>query len=164
ARRAREVANCGINEIRLSLDGVTQEVYVKYRRSGNFDKAFEFAKTLAKEVRKTGSSTKLIWKYILFRHNDTNDEIIKAIELATQSGVAIDFDATYGYLASKRDINEIRALAAGVGRTTTNLDPVVMSGDDRHARVKLATVPRARTVWRKIFDQAVKAVSPLSPR
>jgi uncharacterized radical SAM superfamily Fe-S cluster-containing enzyme len=48
-RRAREIANCGLSEIRLALDGVTQQAYVQYRRSGNFDKAFEFAKTLAEE-------------------------------------------------------------------------------------------------------------------
>jgi molybdenum cofactor biosynthesis enzyme MoaA len=170
-RRAREIANCGLSKIRLSLDGVTQQAYVEYRRSGNFDKAFEFAKTLAEEVRKTRSPTKLIWKYILFRHNDTNDEIIKAIELAAQIGVEIVFDATYGDLASKRDMNEIRAIAASVGRTSSNLDPtssnldpVTMGGDDRHIKTAPRPVPLARKIWVEIVRQADKAAALLTRR
>ncbi len=151
ARRAKEIANCGLSDIRLSLDGVTQEAYVKYRRAGKFDKAFEFAKTLADEVRKTGSPTKLTWKYILFRHNDTDEEILQAVDLAKQIGVEIDFDATYGDLASKRDMDDIRAIVRTSANTTTNLDPIVMS--------HIAATASRRSVWPKLLDRAAAIFS-----
>jgi wyosine [tRNA(Phe)-imidazoG37] synthetase (radical SAM superfamily) len=133
-KRAAEIANCGLNEIRLSLDGVSQTPYAKYRRSGDFKKAFAFAKQLAIEVRKQKSPTKLTWKYILFRHNDTNEEILKALQMAKEIGVEIDFNATFGELASPRKLAEIHELVGKRAEMSTNLDPEVMGIDDRGIR------------------------------
>lgn len=130
-KRAREIANCGLNEIRLSLDGVSQAPYAKYRKRGDFQKAFAFARQLAVEVRKQRSRTKLTWKYILFRHNDSNEEILKALEMAKEIGVEIDFDSTYGELASSRKLAEIHELVGKRAGKSTNLDPEAMGGDDR---------------------------------
>ena len=51
-RRAEEIANCGLNEIRLALDGVDQSSYEAYRRNGEYDKALQFTKDLAAEIRR----------------------------------------------------------------------------------------------------------------
>jgi MoaA/NifB/PqqE/SkfB family radical SAM enzyme len=42
-RRAEEIADCGLNEIRLGIDGIDQASYSGYRKNGNFQKAFAFA-------------------------------------------------------------------------------------------------------------------------
>lgn len=130
-KRAREIANCGLNEIRLSLDGATQASYARYRKKGDFKKAFAFAKQLAMEVRKQKSSTKLTWKYILFRHNDTDEEILSALQMAKEIGVEIDFDATYGMLASSRKLADVHELVGKRAGMSTNLDPQAMGVDDR---------------------------------
>jgi MoaA/NifB/PqqE/SkfB family radical SAM enzyme len=36
---ARRLAHSGIDEVTFSIDGASQETYVKYRQRGNFDKA-----------------------------------------------------------------------------------------------------------------------------
>ncbi|MCJ2142943.1 radical SAM protein [Methylobacterium sp. E-066] len=128
-KRAIEIADCGFSEIRMALDGSNQEAYVQYRESGNFKKAFAFASVLANEVRKRKSSTKLVWKYILFRHNDSDEEILQAVDMAESIGVEIQFDATYGSLASPRSLNEIRALAGKRARTGTTVDPAAYDED-----------------------------------
>ncbi|WP_219319829.1 radical SAM protein [Methylovirgula sp. HY1] len=121
-KRAAELADCGLSEIRLALDGTSQEPYAKYRASGDFNKALAFAATLANEIRARGSKTKLLWKYILFRHNDTDAEILKALDMAEEIGISLQFDVTYGELASQRSLNEVRALARGRAVIGSNID------------------------------------------
>jgi uncharacterized radical SAM superfamily Fe-S cluster-containing enzyme len=121
-KRAAEMADCGLSDIRMGIDGSNQENYAVYRESGNFDKAFAFARTLAHEIRERGSSTKVLWKYILFRHNDSDDAVISAARMAREIGVDFQLDVTYGELASKRPLSEVTALLHN-GRVGTNLDP-----------------------------------------
>src|ERR1700674_4483526 len=83
-RRAKEIANCGLTEIRLSLDGIDQESYVGYRVGGNFQKALGFVQCLVREIRETGSSTRAIWKYILFSHNDNDEQLRLAVAMAKE--------------------------------------------------------------------------------
>ncbi|MBQ9340201.1 MAG: radical SAM protein [Paludibacteraceae bacterium] len=47
AERARELAEAGLDEIIISLDGLTQESYERYRRGGSLDKALSGVKALA---------------------------------------------------------------------------------------------------------------------
>src|ERR1700674_720387 len=95
-RRAEELADCGLDEIRLGLDGMDQESYVAYRKKGDFAKAFTFARRLAAAIREKNSPTKAIWKYILFRHNDRDDQIAAAIRMAEELVLPIIFDLPVG--------------------------------------------------------------------
>lgn len=124
-RRAVELADCGLDEIRLGLDGMDQESYVGYRKSGNFAKAFAFARRLAAAIRETNSPTKVVWKYILFRHNDRDDQIIRAIELADEIGVPIIFDLTVGDQASSRTMADIQEII-GAHKLSCNIDREAM--------------------------------------
>lgn len=120
-RRAEELASCGLSEIRLALDGTDQASYELYRRNGKFARALQFARDLAAEIRRTNSPTRALWKYILFNHNDRDDEILTAVKMAGEIGIPIIFDATVGPLASKRTSAEIEAL---VNRPLgCNIDP-----------------------------------------
>jgi hypothetical protein len=127
-QRAEALANCGVNEIRLALDGVDQNSYEQYRRNGEFDRAFQFTKDLVQEIRRTNSSTRAIWKYILFSHNDRDAQLRAAVRMAAEIGVPIIFDATVGANASKRTSDEIKAV---VGQPIgCNIDPTSTDGEN----------------------------------
>lgn len=122
-RRAEELADCGLDEIRLGLDGMDQQSYVAYRKNGDFAKAFNFARKLAAAIREKNSATKAVWKYILFRHNDRDDQIAAAVRMADEIGIPIIFDLTVGEIASSRTMDEIQtvvgahALGCNIDRT-----------------------------------------------
>lgn len=121
ARRAKEIADCGFSNIRLALDGVDQKSYQDYRQGGDFAKAIAFTRQLVAEIQASGSATKVIWKYILFRHNDSDDQLHQAILMAAEIGIEIQFDYTVGILASRRTKEELEG-AIGNARTGANLD------------------------------------------
>ncbi len=85
-RRAEEISDCGLDEIRLGIDGCDQAVYVAYREGGDFAKAYAFAGKLASAIRAKRSTTRAVWKYILFRHNDRDEQIMQAIRMADEIG------------------------------------------------------------------------------
>jgi hypothetical protein len=120
-RRAAEIAHCGLDEIRLGIDGCDQESYSAYREGGNFQKAFNFARKLAAAIRETKSPTKVTWKYILFRHNDRDEQITAAVRMADEIGISIIFDQTGGELASTRPIADIHKVV-GAHRLGCNID------------------------------------------
>ena len=107
-RRAEEIADCGLNEIRLGIDGMDQISYESYRRKGDFAKAFSFARRLAASIRQKNSATRAVWKYILFRHNDRDDQLAAALSMADEIGIPIIFDLTVGHLASPRNLEDIQ--------------------------------------------------------
>jgi len=143
-KRAEEIADCGLNVIRLALDGVDQQSYAPYRRNGDFDRALQFTRDLAKAIRETGSKTRAVWKYILFKHNDTDADILKAVALSKEIGISIIFDATVGAWASPRTSDELHAL---VGQHFgCNIDPTSTDG----AQMELGQ-PKEGTALSRLF-------------
>jgi hypothetical protein len=143
-RRAEELADCGLDKIRLSLDGVDQSSYEGYRRNGEFDKALQFMKELAAEIRRTGSSTRALWKYILFDHNDRDEQLLAAVKMADEIGIPITFDGTVGANASRRTSTEIEAL---VGQPIgCNIDPSSTSG----GRFDLRDPEEGSALWKRL--------------
>lgn len=71
------------DEIIVSCDGSCQSSYEKYRKNGLFSTVINFMS----DVKKYSPKTNLIWKYILFEHNDENSEIIEAQKIASDLGV-----------------------------------------------------------------------------
>jgi molybdenum cofactor biosynthesis enzyme MoaA len=144
-RRAEELADCGIDEIRLALDGVDQSSYETYRRSGKFDRVLQFGRDLAQAIRTTNSRTRALWKYILFNHNDSDEQILTAVRLAAQTGIPIAFDGTVGQNASLRTSAELEAL---VGKPFgCNIDPTSTEG-------KILPLPEPEegsALWRRIM-------------
>ncbi len=74
--KVRQLARSGIDEVTFSIDGSSQENYVKYRQRGNFDKAIANLRALLDERAKTGSDLPFVnWRYILFKWNDSDEEM-----------------------------------------------------------------------------------------
>ena len=86
--KARRLVHSGIDEVTFSIDGASQETYVRYRQRGKFDLAVANLRAMADEKAKSGRDVpQLNWRYILFNWNDSDDEMEKARAMATEFGV-----------------------------------------------------------------------------
>lgn len=72
------------SNISVSIDGITQEIYEKYRVGGKFDQALKGLELLSK-----AAPGRVTWTYCVFKHNE--HQIPEAIEMAKQLGVPIGF-------------------------------------------------------------------------
>jgi hypothetical protein len=86
--QARRLVHSGIDEVTFSVDGATQESYVKYRQRGRFDVAIANLRAMADEKRRAGRDVPFLnWRYILFNWNDSDEEMARARTLAVEIGV-----------------------------------------------------------------------------
>lgn len=77
------IVSSGIDKIKIAIDGTDQASYETYRRGGRLEKVLTLTKKIADRKRVTGSVTpKIVWQYILFSHNDSQEEMVKLQELA----------------------------------------------------------------------------------
>lgn len=86
--QVRRLVHSGIDEVTFSIDGATAESYARYRQRGDFDKAIATMRAAADEKRTSGRDVPFInWRYILFTHNDSEQEMQLARAMATEIGV-----------------------------------------------------------------------------
>ena len=86
-----EVVKYGLDVLKVSCDGATQEVYEKYRVGGDIDQVLDNMKKLVDKKRELSSDKpRIIWKYLVFKHNEA--EVEKARSMAEVIGV--DFEAS----------------------------------------------------------------------
>jgi hypothetical protein len=86
--QVRRLIRSGIDEVTFSIDGATSQSYAQYRKRGNFEKAIRNLRLAAEEKRTLGRDVPVLnWRYILFRHNDGDDEMQLARTLAAEIGV-----------------------------------------------------------------------------
>lgn len=84
--QARELVAAGLDEIIVSLDGVDQETYEKYRVGGSIEKVFTGVRLLVQAKKDLGKTTPLInLQFIVFKHNEA--DLDQAAVLARQLGV-----------------------------------------------------------------------------
>src|SRR6478672_10973185 len=85
---ARRLARSGIDEVTFSIDGARQDTYVQYRQRGDFKKAIRNLSALVDEKRAIGRDVPFVnWRYILFSHNDSDEEMDLARRTAAEIGV-----------------------------------------------------------------------------
>lgn len=119
-----ECISAGLDQIQFSIDGVDQESYEKYRVKGNFSKASGYMKSFARAVRSSGSPVRVIWRYILFEHDDNPDHLRAAFEMATEFGVhELQFIFTHKGMWSTRltTASELRRELIEVGVPTGSI-------------------------------------------
>jgi len=86
--KARRLAHSGIDEVTFSVDGATQATYEQYRQRGRLDVALANLRAMADEKRKSGRDLPYLnWRYILFKWNDSDEEMELARKLAVDIGV-----------------------------------------------------------------------------
>ncbi len=86
--KVRRLIRSGIDEVTFSIDGASQDAYVRYRQRGNFEKALANMRAAADEKHRNGLELPFInWRYILFNWNDNDREMDRARALAADAGV-----------------------------------------------------------------------------
>ena len=86
--KLQRLVESGIDELTFSVDGATHETYVRYRRGGDFNKVIQIMKRLAEIKKEKNSDTPFVnWRYILFRWNDSEEEMNLARRMADEMGI-----------------------------------------------------------------------------
>ena len=86
--KQREVIDTGVDELLFSVDGASQEVYGRYRVGGDFEAVIKVMESMVRLRDSLGlSKPRIMWRYILFRWNDTDEEMDRARRLARDIGV-----------------------------------------------------------------------------
>ena len=86
--QARRLVHTGIDEVTFSIDGARPETYIQYRQRGKFDVAMRNLRAMADEKRRSGRDLpQLNWRYILFKWNDSDEEMALARSTAVDIGV-----------------------------------------------------------------------------
>lgn len=86
--KARRLVHSGIDEVTFSIDGASQDTYVRYRQRGKFEVALANLRAMADEKARSGRDVpQLNWRYILFNWNDNDEEMARARALAADLGV-----------------------------------------------------------------------------
>ena len=71
--QARAIVESGLDEIIVSMDGVDQETYERYRVGGSLERVFEGARLLAAAKEELGSRRPLVnLQFIVFKHNESD--------------------------------------------------------------------------------------------
>jgi MoaA/NifB/PqqE/SkfB family radical SAM enzyme len=80
------IVESGLNHIRVSLDGASEESYAKYRVGGHFQQVFSNLNTLIDIRNRCRSSFPIIeWQFLVMRHNE--HEIPQVRKFADELGV-----------------------------------------------------------------------------
>ncbi|MBC8413738.1 MAG: SPASM domain-containing protein [Nitrospira sp.] len=83
---AEQLITSGLDQLVISLDGVTPETYNQYRKGGDFQTVINNIKLLVRKKQEMGSSSpKLIWQFLVFQHNV--HEVPEVEKLASELGV-----------------------------------------------------------------------------
>jgi GT2 family glycosyltransferase len=97
-----DLRDAPLDTLRVSIDGIDQATYERYRRGGNLQQALRFLEASAKNREQHGFPRNIQWRYILFEWNDSDDEIRGAAQLASEIGVGCAFDLSFAPDVSKR--------------------------------------------------------------
>lgn len=88
AETQRAVIESGVDEIIFSVDGASQEVYERYRVGGRLDVVLNAMRELVRMRQEMGrDKPSIMWRYILFDWNDSDEEMARARVLAREIGV-----------------------------------------------------------------------------
>jgi MoaA/NifB/PqqE/SkfB family radical SAM enzyme len=92
----------------FSVDGVDQDTYGRYRIRGCFDDAFRNMVRFNERARVTGIA--VIWQYVVFRRNDTDTHLRRAMTMAADAGLRLQFDFAHTWGRSRRTRQELEYL------------------------------------------------------
>lgn len=108
----------------FSVDGSDPESYRRYRIRGDFDVAFG---NLARFHRRAaGSGIQVVWQYVVFRWNDSDEQLGRAVAMAENAGIKLCFDFAHTWGRSRRHPDDLRWLEPYLKPFTA------LPGEERH--------------------------------
>lgn len=110
---SEETEDAIINEqlvdwILFSIDGIDQDTYAFYRAGGSLQTAWRHLLRFNQKARSSG--VRVVWQYLVFRWNDTDRELARALELAQRYGLTLWFEFVRTWGRSKRKREELTHL------------------------------------------------------
>jgi radical SAM protein with 4Fe4S-binding SPASM domain len=134
-----ELATCGLDEIMVCVDGLTQETYERYRVGGKLSRVNAGIRRLVDRIRARGSHLEVVMQFIVFKHNEHEvDQVFDhgaslgvdkvAIKISGSASRSEEFRPTNGaYLAVNRSGRRSGPLCDWVFKTlVVNADGEVM--------------------------------------
>jgi hypothetical protein len=117
------VCSGSLDEIYVSCDGVYQESYGSYRINGSVEKALKF---MSDAKSSHHPAPLVVWKYILFEFNDSDEELVAAQKKAMEMGIdAISFIVTHTRFKSHRfDSERLKAIPVVAPITVLDRTPI----------------------------------------
>jgi MoaA/NifB/PqqE/SkfB family radical SAM enzyme len=82
-----DILTAGLDSVVLGIDGVDQETYEPYRIHGDFDLAYRYVKRLTELAPRAERPIRVFWKYILFEHNSSPQNLERLRKLAREAKV-----------------------------------------------------------------------------
>ncbi len=77
---AKKTIESKLDKLIISVDGITKEVYEKYRIGGHFDKVIEGTKEILKQKKLLKSSSPhVVWQFVVFKTNEHQIEAVKKL-------------------------------------------------------------------------------------
>jgi pyruvate-formate lyase-activating enzyme len=89
----------------FSIDGYDAETYRRYRVGGRFETAFQNLSRLHGKAR--GRGVHVVWQYVVFRWNDKDEQLGRAISMAREQGVTLWFDFSRTWGRSRRTARDL---------------------------------------------------------
>jgi len=85
---SKDIVLSGLDKIKIAVDAVNQKAYEQYRKNGSLKKAISFTRAIADDKKLLNSEgPTIIWQYILFNHNDSDEDLITYQKMAEDNGV-----------------------------------------------------------------------------
>lgn len=133
------IVDSGLDKIKIAIDGTDQATYATYRRGGTLDNLLALTRGISERKAKTGSKTpKIIWQYILFKHNDSAAELETIQNMALDLGVdELLFKSTFSSDFSGTSLDDVPRIHPGL-RTLDLIAMVTADLDDLDRRMALA--------------------------
>ncbi len=70
-KQAEALVKSGLDQLYVSADGITQEVYEKYRKKGRIDTVFKNFRLVSGARKRLGSKTPaIVWQFLAMKHNE----------------------------------------------------------------------------------------------
>ncbi|MGQ9627416.1 MAG: radical SAM/SPASM domain-containing protein [Anaerolineae bacterium] len=92
--QVEDLVTSGLDKLIISLDGVTEEKYLKYRFDGNFELVMENMRAIVRKKRELGlNRPAVVWQFLVFRHNEEDIETAK--RMAAEIGVELYLAAPF---------------------------------------------------------------------
>jgi radical SAM protein with 4Fe4S-binding SPASM domain len=113
----------GLNRLVISIDGIEQDSYGKYRIGGKLDKVLKGTKNLmeAKKRLRSGSPY-VIWQFIVFKHNEHELDRVKKLakvynvdELAIKTAQIYDYPGSENLLPENPDYSRYKVMNGIIG-------------------------------------------------
>ncbi|MBI3552374.1 MAG: radical SAM protein [Elusimicrobia bacterium] len=80
---AEKMVRCGLDRLVLSIDGLSQQTYEKYRVGGDYSRVVSHLKMLVAKRRELGAAhPRIAWQFLVFKHNEHEIDLVRETALA----------------------------------------------------------------------------------